>query len=83
MTSLLLETAYYLILAGVVVSATAAVLLKGPLASIILLSVFSVFSTILFALLQAVDVAMAEAVIGAGLMTALFVTALNRTGGIR
>ncbi len=74
-----LELSYFLILGALVVTAAAAVHMPGDLTAVIILSVFSVLSTVVFALLQAVDVAMAEAVIGAGFMTALFVTAIGKT----
>ena len=73
-----LELPFLVLLALVVISALAAVLARGYIKSVIILSVFSVFTTVTFAILQAVDVAMAEAVIGAGFMTAIFVTAVNR-----
>ena len=74
-----IELPLLLLLTLVVVSALGAVLSRGYITSIIILSVFSILTTVTFAILQAVDVAMAEAVIGAGLMTAIFVTAVNRT----
>lgn len=74
-----LELTFYLTLVIIVATAAAAVSVPGDLTAVIVLSVFSVASTLMFALLQAVDVAMAEAVIGAGLMTALFVTAIGKT----
>ncbi|GAI16248.1 unnamed protein product [marine sediment metagenome] len=40
----------------------------------------SLIASLLFYLLQAPDVAMAEAAIGAGLTTAIFVLAIRRTG---
>lgn len=72
------EISFFLLLGLVVVSALGAVLARGYITSVIILSVFSILTTVAFAMLQAVDVAMAEAVIGAGLMTAIFVTAVNR-----
>jgi energy-converting hydrogenase B subunit D len=74
-----IELSFLLLLAGILVSAFAAVRVRNGLHSVIVLSVFSVLSTVMFAYLQAVDVAMAEAVIGAGFMTALFVTAIGKT----
>ena len=78
-----LELPLLIVLALVVAAALGAVLTRGYIASIIVLSVFSILTTVIFAMLQAVDVAMAEAVIGAGLMTAVFVTAVSRTGSPR
>ncbi len=79
----MLEVAFVLLLVLLVVTALGAVLIRGYITSIIVLSVFSVVTTVIFAFLQAVDVAMAEAVIGAGLMTAIFVTAVSRTQKVR
>ena len=73
------DIAFYIILAAILVTAFAAVHVRGHLNAVIVLSVFSILSTVKFSFLQAVDVAMAEAVIGAGLMTALFVTAIGKT----
>ncbi len=51
-------------------------------AAIIAMSVFSIVLTVLFVVLRAPDVAMTEAVIGAGLTTAFFVIALDKTRDI-
>lgn len=72
------DIAYILLLGLLVVSASATVMVRGLMSAIVALSVFSIATTVVFAFLQAVDVAMAEAVIGAGLMTALYVAALGR-----
>ena len=74
-----LEWVFLALLFLVVIAAFGAVVARGYITSIIILSVFSILITVAFAMLQAVDVAMAEAVIGAGLMTAIFITAVNRT----
>jgi len=63
------------------ISATAAVFFSQVINSVISLSVFSVSLAAVFLIQQAPDVAMAEAVVGAGLMTALFLVAISRTGG--
>ncbi len=73
------EIPYYLVLGLIVACALGSVLLRGYITSIIALSTFSISLTVAYAFLQAVDVAMAEAVIGAGLMTAIFVTAIDKT----
>lgn len=72
------ELPYLLLLGLIVATAFGAVLLRGYVTSVLMLSVFSVFTTVAYAMLQAVDVAMAEAAIGAGLMTAVFMTAVQR-----
>ena len=74
-----LEIPFYMLLICIIITAAAAIGTRGHITSIIILSVMGVLSTVYFAILQAVDVAMAEAVIGAGLMTALFVTAISKT----
>ena len=70
-----------LVLLLLVISATASVAFTRVINSVISLSVFSVSLAALFVIYQAPDVAMAEAVVGAGLMTALFLVAITRTGG--
>ena len=80
---MMLELAFAMTLVLLVISALGAVLVRGYITSVIVLSVFSVVTCVVFAFLQAVDVAMAEAVIGAGLMTAVFVTAIGRMRGRR
>ncbi|MFW6357030.1 MAG: hydrogenase subunit MbhD domain-containing protein [Spirochaetota bacterium] len=72
------DIAYLSLLILIVVTALGAVLARGYITSVVVLSVFSILATVAFAMLQAVDVAMAEAAIGAGLMTAIFVTAIDR-----
>ena len=46
--------------------------------AVVAMSVFSTMTAVVFLLLQAPDVAMTEAVIGAGLVTAFFVLTLNK-----
>ena len=70
-----------IILISIITTALSAVVIRGHITTVIILSVFSILCAVLFALLQAVDVAMAEAVIGAGFLTALFVTAVEKTRG--
>ena len=77
-----MDVAFVLLMVLLVGVATSAVTARGMLASVVSLSVVSVAAAVAFAFLGAVDVAMAEAVIGAGLMTALFVAALGRIGGM-
>lgn len=64
-----------------VISGTAAVLFRQVINSVISLSIFSVTLAAVFLMYQAPDVAMAEAVVGAGLMTALFLVTISRTQG--
>lgn len=64
-----------------IISGTAAVLFNRVINSVISLSVFSVTLAAVFLIHQAPDVAMAEAVVGGGLMTALFLVTISRTQG--
>ena len=73
---------FYLLLVLLVCAAAGALLARAHLVAVLLLSVFSIVLILVFSFLQAVDVAMAEAVIGAGLLTAIFITALAKTKGI-
>ena len=61
----------------VLISAIAAIELHDPLAAIICFSVMGSGMVILFILMQAPDVAMAQATIGTGLTTAFFIVALS------
>ncbi len=76
-----IEWPFFLLLGLLVVAAAGALLIRDLLTAILLLSVFSILATVIFAFLQAVDVAMAEATIGAGLLTAAFITTLAKTKG--
>jgi uncharacterized MnhB-related membrane protein len=68
-----------LCLLGIVVSAVMAVALDKPLSSIIALGATGGFMALEFILLQAPDVAIAEAAVGAVLSTALFIVAVKKT----
>ena len=57
----------------------AAVIFKDLMNAVIASCVVSLIAAILFYFLQAPDVAMAEAAIGAALVTAIFVIAIRRT----
>lgn len=61
------------------ISAFFAVLTRDNVSAVLALSVFSTGISVLFAVYQAPDVALAEAVVGAGLGTALFLIAISRT----
>ena len=61
------------------VAALAAVNTKDLIAASLLLGFVSLASAVLFYLLQAPDVAMAEASIGAALTTAIFIVAVKKT----
>ncbi|MCK4510513.1 DUF4040 domain-containing protein [bacterium] len=60
-------------------AAIAALIFRDLLSAVIASCLVSLLASILFLLLQAPDVAMAEASIGAALITAVFVIAIRRT----
>jgi uncharacterized MnhB-related membrane protein len=61
------------------IAAIAAAIFKDLINAVIASCVVSLIAAILFYFLQAPDVAMAEAAIGAALVTAIFVIAIKRT----
>ncbi len=61
------------------VGAVAACAFKDLLSAIIAAALVSLIAAVLFYFLQAPDVAMAEAAVGAALTTAIFVVAIRRT----
>jgi energy-converting hydrogenase B subunit D len=65
--------------AAMVVSAAVAMYVKDLVSSVIAVGVVSLFASILYLILQAPDVAMTEAAIGAGLSTLIFLYALKKT----
>ena len=69
----------YLFSAALLVSAVLALVLKDLLSSVIALSSFSLVLSLFFYYLRAPDVAIAEAAVGAGIATAIFVAAIRRT----
>ena len=60
-------------------AAIAASIFKDLINAVIAMALVSLLASILFYLLQAPDVAMAEAAIGAALTTAIFIIAIRRT----
>ncbi len=68
-----------LILLGIVISAVCAVTFKKVLSSVIALGVTGAFMALEFIVLQAPDVAIAEAAVGAVLSTAIFIIAIRKT----
>lgn len=68
-----------LVIIGIVVSAIGAVAFRNTLSSVISLGATGGFMSLEFILLQAPDVAIAEAAVGAVLSTALFVIAVKKT----
>ena len=63
----------------IVISALVAIELEDTLSSIISLTVFGVLLAIAFAILQAPDVALTQAVVNSGLVTSFFIVAYSRT----
>jgi len=62
-----------------IASAIAALIFKDLINAIIASCIVSLIAAILFYFLQAPDVAMAEAAIGAALVTGIFIIAVKRT----
>jgi energy-converting hydrogenase B subunit D len=68
-----------MLLAGILASACVAMRKRDLLVSVIFLAVMSMLLSLEFYILRAPDVAIAEAAIGAGLTTAVYIVAINRT----
>lgn len=68
-----------LLLAILVITAIGALELRNLISSVLLLAGFSLGLSLLFYSLHAPDVAIAEAAVGAGVATALFIVAIHRT----
>jgi uncharacterized MnhB-related membrane protein len=71
--------AHILILIGLVVTSASVIWLRDLLAATVVLGAFSLLLALEFYLLQAPDVAIAEAGIGAGLTTAIYIIAIRGT----
>jgi len=69
----------YMIVALMVISAVLAVEWRDLLAAVVGMAAVSLFASLLFFMLQAPDVAMTEAAIGAALSAAVFIFAIKRT----
>jgi len=76
---MIFEIIQLIVLAGVIISAIVALKSKDLLVSIILLCVMSLLLATGFYIMQAPDVAIAEAAIGAGVATAVYVMAVDKT----
>ena len=68
-----------LVIVGMLVSAFLAVSFKKPLSAVIALGVTGAFAALEFILLEAPDVAISEAAVGAVLSTAIFIIAVKKT----
>ena len=77
MTAFLIIQAFLLL--GLIISAVLVVAFKDLLSAAIAFAAFSLMLALEFYLLQAPDVAIAEAGIGAGLTTAIFIVAIRGT----
>ena len=75
-----MELLVLVIVAVMLCSAIAVLLLKDFLAALAAFSVVSLGLSVLFVIMRAPDVAMTEAAIGAGLSSLLFALALRRLG---
>jgi uncharacterized MnhB-related membrane protein len=76
----MLDLLVLLICCSIVASALLAVFLGGLLSAMISAGLASLFASVCYVLLAAPDVAMAEATIGSGLSTLLFVYTFLRIG---
>jgi len=70
----------YVLVFIMLISAIAAYIFKDLVNAVIATGLMSLTTSILFYLLQAPDVAMAEAAVGAALVPAIFIIAIRRTG---
>lgn len=68
-----------LVIVGILVSAVCAVAFNNILSSVIALGITGAFMALEFILLQAPDVAIAEAAVGAVLSTVIFIIAIKKT----
>ncbi|MBQ3921337.1 MAG: DUF4040 domain-containing protein [Firmicutes bacterium] len=79
MTNTALFSLNTLVIIGIVVAAALAVFLKKPLSSVIALGIAGALTALEFVILEAPDVAISEAAVGAVLTTAIFVIAVRKT----
>ncbi len=70
---------HVLVLAGLIVASLVVVTFRDLLSAAIAFGIFSFLLSLEFYILQAPDVAIAEAAIGAGLTTAIFIIAIRGT----
>ncbi len=77
----MLDLFILLICAGMLVSGILAVALKNLMAAMVSAGLAGLLAAVSYILLGAPDVAMAEAAIGSGLATLIFLYALRKTGG--
>ena len=75
----MLQALVILVCASILVSGVLAVRLKNLMAAMVSAGLASLFASVSYVLLAAPDVAMAEASIGSGLATLIFLYAIRRT----
>lgn len=71
--------ARYMLLMGIMIASIYAINLKNLIAATIASSIVSILLALQFYMLHAPDVALAEGVVGAGVMTAIFVITISKT----
>lgn len=69
----------FALLLFMIICAVAAITVKDLLHATIVLAAYSLIMTVLWAEMNAVDVAFTEATVGAGITTVLFIAAIART----
>jgi len=75
----LVSLAHLVILVFLICTALAAIVSKDLLESVIIYNAYSFTIAVTYSILRAVDVAMTEAAVGAGISSILFVAALCKT----
>lgn len=78
---MMLELLILLVCVGILVSGLLAARLSNLMAAMVSAGLASLFAAVSYVLLAAPDVAMAEAAIGCGLATLVFLYAIRRTNG--
>lgn len=68
----------FILLIFLVVTAAGAIIVKDLISAVIIFSAYSFFMAVSFAQLNAPDVALTEAAVGAGITTVLFIIAVYR-----
>lgn len=76
----MLELLLLLTCASILISGLLAICLRNLMAAMVSSSLAGLFAAVSFLLLAAPDVAMAEAAIGSGLTTFIFLYAIRKTG---
>jgi len=75
----LFDIAHILVLVIIICTGYLAIIFRDLLGAVIFLAAMSLLLSLEFYILQAPDVAIAEAAIGAALTTAIYILAINRT----